>query len=96
MWLVLPCQNQAEGWAEPDRVVYDQIKRQADRITYTSETYWPGCMHKRNRFLADHSSWCICYLNQPRGGTRYTVEYCLQKRVRVINLADKTPSHAGQ
>ena len=86
---MLPCRNQAKDWSESDRVVYDQIKRQADCVIYTSDTYWPGCMHKRNRFLADHSYWCICYLNQPGGGTRYTVEYCLQKGVRVINLADR-------
>ena len=45
-------------------------------------------MHKRNRHLVDHSSICVCYLTEDRGGTAYTVNYAKKQGLKVINLAD--------
>ena len=47
----------------------------ADKVVYTSQDYYSGCMHKRNRHLVDNSSRCICFLNEKTGGTFYTVNY---------------------
>lgn len=44
-------------------------------------------MHLRNRHLADESSYCLCYLTSARGGTKYTVDYCMAHGVKVCNLA---------
>ena len=74
---------------------YGRIKAQADKIVYTSQQYTPGCMHKRNRHLVDHSSVCVCYLNRGNGGTAYTVDYAEKQKLEVINLAQhnaKKPS----
>lgn len=73
--LVLPCLSQTQGWRDEDIKVYESIKTAADKVTYTSEKYTQGCMHKRNRHLVDHSSICVCYLTEDRGGTAYTVNY---------------------
>ena len=73
--LVLPCLNQTRGWPQADIDTYEEIKRCADKVTYTSEHYFRGCMQKRNRHLVDNSSVCICYLTKPTGGTAYTVNY---------------------
>ena len=54
---------------------YERIRVLADEIIYTSEENKKGCMHKRNRYLVDHSSLCICYMTRKSGGTAYTVEY---------------------
>jgi uncharacterized phage-like protein YoqJ len=85
--LVLPCKSQIMGWKMKDIIVYERIKKQADKVVYTSESYDTGCMFKRNRHLVDHSSVCICYLVAASGGTAYTVEYATQNGLRVINLA---------
>lgn len=85
--LVLPCREQAAGWPERDERVYEQIKARADKIIYTSQHYCRGCMHRRNRHLADNSGVCVCYLTKPGGGTRYTVDRCRAQGVRVVNLA---------
>lgn len=85
--LVLPCLNQTRGWPQADIDTYEEIKRCADKVTYTSEHYFRGCMQKRNRYLVDNSSVCVCYLTKPTGGTAYTVNYARRSGLRIINIA---------
>ena len=87
--LVLPCKDQARCWKQEDIREYERIKRSADKIVYTSESYFEGCMQKRNRHLVDYSSLCICYMSRTTGGTAYTVKYAKEKNLEVINLAKK-------
>lgn len=85
--LVLPCLSQARNWSEHDRVAYEQIKAQADKVVYTAQEYTKDCMHRRNRHLVDNSSACICYLTEKTGGTAYTVDYARKHGLEVINIA---------
>ena len=85
--LVLPCETQSRYWNKCDQTIYEDIKSKADEIIYTSERYYRGCMHKRNRQLVDSSSVCICYLNKPSGGTAYTVGYAKKCGISIINIA---------
>lgn len=87
--LVLPCLSQPNSWSEEDKQMYEYIKGQADKIVYTSEAYTRGCMHKRNRYLVDHSSICVCYLTGESGGTAYTVKYAAAKGIGIENVAEK-------
>jgi len=86
--LVLPCKEQTRGWNNNDISVYNYILSQANKVVYTSKSYYPGCMHKRNRHLVDNSSHCICYLEKDSGGTAYTVSYALNSGLTVYNLAE--------
>lgn len=86
--LVLPCKQQSSGWDIDDIEEYNRIMAEADKIVYTSQDYFRGCMHKRNRHLIDNSSLCICYLLSDRGGTAYTVNYARKNGVQIINLAE--------
>ncbi len=85
--LVLPCMEQTRGWSEKDIAVYEDIKNRCNKVTYTSEHYYSGCMHRRNRHLADNSTVCIAYLTRQTGGTAFTVDYAKKQNVRVINIA---------
>ncbi len=85
--LVFPCHNQTGGWRESDIAEYERIKSKADKVVYTAEQYYKGCMHTRNRHLTDHSSLCICYLTGQKGGTAYTVEYAEKRGLKIINIA---------
>jgi len=87
--LVLPCISQADAWSSEDKLTYEYIKANADKVVYTSREYTRGCMHKRNRHLVDNSSACICYLIEKSGGTAYTVEYANSKGLLIINTAEK-------
>ena len=84
--LVLPCKEQTLYWSQHEIAEYEHIKQSADKIIYTSEHYYNGCMQKRNRHLVDNSSLCICYLTKPYGGTAYTVKYAQKRKLRVCNV----------
>lgn len=87
--LALPCLSQTKGWCEKDIAVYETIKSQADEIVYTSQDYTRGCMHKRNRYMVDNSSICICCWIRDKGGTAYTVHYAEKKGLKIINIAQR-------
>lgn len=85
--LILPCKEQTKYWEKSNIEIYDTVKSKADKIMYTSEFYYRGCMHKRNRKLVDTASVCICYLEKNSGGTFYTVNYAESKGLKLINIA---------
>ena len=85
--LVLPCREQTKGWNDSEVETYNYILSQADKVVYTSEKYYAGCMHKRNRHLVDNSSHCICFKNKDTGGTAYTVDYAQKSGLKIFNVA---------
>lgn len=89
LMLVLPSKDQTKGWSVQNIKIYEDIKKQCDHYIYTSKDYNPGCMHKRNRSLVDHTSHCVCYLTRETGGTAYTVKYARSQGIEVVNLAEQ-------
>lgn len=83
--LVLPHRDQTRGWPQADIDIYEEIKRRVNKVTYTSENYFRGCMQKRNRHLVDNSSVCICYLTKSTGGTAYTVNYARRCGLQILD-----------
>lgn len=83
---VLPCKEQSKKWKLKDKIVYYYLLKQADKVVYTSEHYFNGCMQVRNRHLVDHSSICIYYLTKQAGGTAYTVKYAQKKEIKIIPI----------
>lgn len=65
--LALPCVSQADKWSSSKKAIYDEIKESADKVIYTSKEHTRECMHKRNRYLVDSSSICVCYLTESTG-----------------------------
>lgn len=91
--LVLPCLGQETKWNRRDQEIYHQLIRRADEVIYTGDLYDNGCMFRRNRYLVDHSTACICcYSGQSRGGTAYTVKYARKQGLNVVNLFSPAPS----
>lgn len=84
--LVLPCPDQTRGWREVDVALYNDIRRQADKVRILSPTYYPGCMHARNRHMVDHAAYCVAYCRRTSGGTAYTVEYATKQGGYIIRL----------
>ncbi len=83
--LVLPCPEQADRWPEEDIETYERHKRLADRVVYTADHYFCGCMLVRNRLLVDRSSWCVSYQYKAGGGTAYTVDYARKNHLALFN-----------
>lgn len=85
--LLLPCKDQTRGWNREDVMAYNDVLDRADRVKWLSETYYPGCMHTRNRQLVDYAGVCVCYLTAPTGGTAYTVRYAKKQGRRIYSVA---------
>ena len=86
--LAIPCESQAERWKVSDRQVYQRLLELADEKIVLSPFYYRGVMLSRNRYMADRSSLCICWLTDMHGGTAYAVRYALRSdRIKIVNLA---------
>lgn len=85
--LVLPCADQADRWRTADRAKYELLKERADKTVVLAGGYAPGVMQARNRYLVEHSGWCVCYQYKAKGGTAYTVDYARRLGLPVFNCA---------
>ncbi len=86
--LALPCLDHTKKWRRSEIELLSRVMARADSAVYVSESYHRGCMHIRNKYMADKSSVCIAYMKEKSGGTASTVSYALKKGLEVINLAD--------
>ena len=85
--MIRPCESQSDRWSAYDQMIYQKICADADLVYTLSSVYYEGCMLTRNKFMIDHSSLCIAWMLRSRGGTAYTVQYALESKIEIINLA---------
>lgn len=55
----IPCPSQADGWGEAQKSRYRDILARCDYETMVQQSYTPGCMQRRNRYMVDHASLLI-------------------------------------
>ena len=65
---------------------YQAILECADEVLVMYEHYVRGCMHARNRKMADDSSKCVAFCTEKTGGTAYTVNYADKKGIEIIMI----------
>lgn len=82
----LPCPTQADGWPEADRLRWRRLLAVCDLETMVQDSYSPGCMHRRNRYMVDHSSLVIAVYGGAGGGTRRTLEYAIRQKIPFIDI----------
>ena len=82
----IPCPTQADGWSEAQKSRYREILRRCDYETMVQQSYTPGCMQRRNRYMVDHASLLIAVNDGLRGGTRSTIEYAFKRGVSVLDI----------
>lgn len=83
LFAAVPCRDQATRWRTEDRLRYAALLARCDRRFLLQEVYTPDCMHKRNRFMADHAAFCIAVWSGAPGGTGSTVRYAEKSGVCV-------------
>ena len=83
-----PFRGQADRWAEKDRLRWQAVLEACDRQTVMQEGYDRGCMHRRDRYMVDHSDLILAVFDGSPGGTRYTLDYAMRRRleVRLLDL----------
>ena len=82
----IPCPSQADGWGERQKARYRNILSRCDYETMVQQSYTPGCMQRRNRYMVDHASLLIAVNDGARGGTRSTIEYAFKRGVNVLDI----------
>lgn len=88
--VVQPCADQEKLWSAEEQMLYEDIKRHADKVVTLQTRYTPDCMLRRNRHLVDHSRVCVCYFTHYGTGTGYTVQYAEKQGLTIRNLAPTT------
>lgn len=86
----VPCEEQAERWAERERERYFSLMEQCDLETMVQRHYDRGCMQRRNRYMVDRSARLIAVYNGMLGGTMYTMNYALQNAVDLVIIDTDT------
>lgn len=84
--IYIPCRGQEKYFSDIQKEQYQKILDNADRVFILSEHYYRGCMHTRNRKMADDSSVCIAYCTKTTGGSAYTVDYAQKKGLEIIKV----------
>lgn len=82
--LILPCADQHIYFSKEQKEEYRRIMDQSDSVNILSQSYYRGCMHARNRKMADLSSACVAFCERQSGGTAYTVSYAERKGISVF------------
>lgn len=83
----VPFTGQADRWPATQRARYEQLLSQCDRCTVLQETYSPGCMMRRNRYMVDHAQLLIACYDGQSGGTLNTLRYAVERGVNILHLA---------
>ena len=84
--IIVPCRDQHKYFSPNQKAEYERLLESADSVEVLCEHYTRGCMHARNRKMADMSDTCIAYCTSDKGGTAYTVNYATKKGIKVIYI----------
>ena len=85
MWLKMPKDRGSESLRE-----YQRLKGMADGILYVNDFYFDGCMRERNRFMVEHSSFCVaCYDGSSHSGTGQTYRMAVAAGLKTYNTWPK-------
>ena len=82
----IPCPTQADTWPAAQKERYDRLVSSCDFETMVSDHYTSSCMQRRDRYMVDHASLLIAAFDGTAGGTRYTVEYALNRGLTIVDL----------
>ena len=85
--IYVPCLGQEKYFSEDQKKQYSDILELAKSVTVLAPKYTRGCMHTRNRKMADDSSVCIAYCTKTTGGSAYTVDYAIKKSLEIIHIS---------
>ena len=82
----IPCEEQASRWPEADRERYFRLVEQCDYETMVQRHYDRGCMLLRNRYMVDRSAMLIAVYDGTLGGTMYTLQYAMKRKLDLVIL----------
>lgn len=82
----VPFDGQERRWSRELRARYARLASECDAVTILRESYAPGCMMARNRYMVDRSSLLVAVYDGRPGGTKNTMEYAYSQGLRILHL----------
>jgi len=82
--------DQAKSWTVEYRQRHDSLFKKADIVTATSNSFYRGCYHKRNRYMVDNADVVLACFDGKAGGTEVTMDYAEKNEVPVMILPPTT------
>lgn len=84
---VIPFRGQSVRWSYTEQVRYHTILSKCDEKIVLSQTYYNGCLLRRNDYMLAHSCGLVAYFDgKPQGGTFYTFRKARNRGMDIINL----------
>lgn len=65
---------------------YRDILARCDYETMVQQSYTPGCMQRRNRYMVDHASLLLAVHDGQPGGTQRTMEYAMRRGLQIVDI----------
>lgn len=91
----VPCPTQADRWPEALRRRWRDILDRCDLETVVQQNYNRFCMFRRDRYMVDRSSAILAVFDGTPGGTQYTLNYAMDKKLTILLLDPARPEAAA-
>ena len=88
----VPCQSQADRWPPEERARWRRILDACDLETLVQQNYDRWCMHRRDRYMVDRASAVLAVFDGTPGGTMYTLNYAMDRRLDILLLDLNRPA----
>ena len=86
----VPCPTQADRWRSDQRRRRDILAR-CDLETVVQQHYDRFCMLRRDRYMVDRSAAVLAVFDGTPGGTQYTLNYAMDKKLEILLLDPLNP-----
>lgn len=84
---VVPFKGQSVRWCYNEQARYNGILTRCDDVILLCQTYYNGCLLRRNDYMLAHSCGLIAFFDgKPKGGTFYTCRKAKSLGIDIINL----------
>ena len=87
----IPCPSQADRWRSDQRRRWQDIMDRCDLETVVQQHYDRFCMLRRDRYMADRSAAVLAVFDGTPGGTQYTLNYAMDKKLEIMLLDPARP-----
>ena len=91
----VPCPTQADSWRSDQRQRWRDILARCDLETVIQQRYDRFCMFRRDRYMVDRSAAVLAVFNGTPGGTQYTLNYAMEKKLEILLLDPLNPGAAA-
>ena len=88
----VPFPAQADHWPGDQRQRWRGLLERCDLETLVQQRYDRFCMFRRDRYMVDRSAAVLAVFDGTPGGTQYTLNYAMDKKLEILLL---DPLHPG-